>query len=376
MKRTRKLSQKKRTRLLKLDIDRFETNQKRKNKHYSSGISSFDNGDVAYEDSGRVRIDLPVELDLNSSHDDLADVLRKIRRSVLRYKKSVTLHFEGIKKIKPSALLLVTAEIHRCRMIRGKRNVTGTYPTDPNIERILEDSGVFNLIGVNARNKRKPKVFPMEYIDFISETSKVEGQVSRFRESILGKDINMSPHVRSRFYRALTEAMLNVHHHAYPVENIKTNPGRGRWWLTGHVNKKTKDLVVMFCDLGVGIPKTLPRLYTMELIRNVLSILPGINPDDGDMIKAAMQLGRTRTNQTNRGKGLNDIRSFIEQANSGSLEIYSSKGFYQYKPNNDEVVKNFSSNIGGTLIVWTVPLATVTNWVDSGVLENEPELEV
>ena len=61
----------------------------------------------------------------------------------------------------------------------------------------------------------------MEYIDFVSGTNEVTGTVKNFRESILGKEITMTPHIKSRLYRALTEAMLNVSHHAYPKNWIQ-----------------------------------------------------------------------------------------------------------------------------------------------------------
>lgn len=206
----------------------------------------------------------------------------------------------------------------------------------------------------------------MEYVDFVSNTHEVKGTVKDFREKLLGTSIVMNPQAKNKLYRVLTEAMLNVSYHAYPLSAAKTNPQRGRWWLAGHVNRRSKELMIMFCDLGVGIPRTLPKLYKMEVISSLLSLLPGINPNDGQMIQAAMQLGRSSAKQTNRGKGLNDLRSFVDNAGAGELHIFSGHGHYIYKPGHGELAHNYGTGIAGTLIKWTVPMSAVTNWAGNG----------
>lgn len=314
--------------------------------------------------AGYEEILLPEVLDLESRFDDTADVIRLIRRLALREKKPIYLVFDNVKSIKPSALLILLAEMHRCRLIHGSRNITGNYPASPKVERMLHASGFFNLLGIKSRVTRRPKSYPMEYVEFVSHTHEVKGTVRAFRESLLGTTIVMSPQAKGRFYRALTEAMLNVSHHAYPKESIRQNPARDRWWLSGHVNRKSKQLIIMFCDLGVGIPHTLPKMYPLELIHSVLALLPGIPPNDAQMIKAGMVIGRTRTGEQNRGRGLNDLRSFVDQAGAGSLNIYSRRGHYRYSPDGDETAKNYNVSMGGTLITWTVPLDTITNWTE------------
>lgn len=323
---------------------------------YKSGVS-----EVHHEE-----IRLPNNLDLVNGFEETARTTRLIRTFVLKEKKPVILDFSEVKTLKPAAMLLLLAEIHRCRLIHGHDRITGTYPTEPRIERMLDCTGFFSLLGVAPRKKAKRAKYPMEYVDFVSNTHEVKGTVKEFREKLLGTSIVMTSQARSKLYRVISEAMLNVSYHAYPRGSAKTNPQRGRWWLAGHVNRRSKELMIMFCDLGVGIPRTLPKLYKMEMIRNLLSILPGVNPNDGQMIQAAMELGRTRTGLTNRGKGLNDLRSFVDNAGVGELNIFSGHGHYQYKPGQGELVRNYATGIAGTLIKWTVPMSAITNWVGNG----------
>jgi hypothetical protein len=178
----------------------------------------------------------------------------------------------------------------------------------------------------------------------------------------LGDDILMDMVSRKKLFRAVTEAMINVGQHAYPIENRYPTSIRGRWWLAGAVDQHADSLMVMFCDLGVSIPHTLPKLYASETIGACLSLLPGLNPNDGELIRAGMTLGRSQTRETNRGKGLNDLRSFVDQSGSGELHIHSRYGSYCYRALEKEQTENYDTAIGGTFIRWNVPLSTVTNW--------------
>lgn len=305
---------------------------------------------------------LPQNLDLISDYEETAKVIKEISFISLVEKRPIFLNFDDVKTIKPEALLLLLAETNRCRLIHGSDKVTGNYPNEARIERMLDGTGFFKLLGVASRLKKRPKRYPLEYVEFVSHTDEVKGTVRKFREALLGTTITLSPKAKGRLYRSLTEAMLNVKHHAYPKGSRKMHPEKGRWWLAGHVNRKSRELMIMFCDLGVGIPATLPKIYPMEIIRATLALLPGVRPNDGEMIEAAMKLGRTRTAEQNRGRGLNDLRSLVDQAGSGALHIFSGKGYYCYRPNGEEKVKNFRKGIGGTLIKWTVPLDAITDW--------------
>lgn len=315
-------------------------------------------------------LDVPKNLDLVRNYAETAEFIRDMRRSVLHHNRRVYLVFNDAERIRPAALLLLLAEIHRCRLSHGPNMVTGTYPNNPNLERLMCRTGFFKLLNVKERTTLKVRGFPVEYIEFRSNNKLDTAEPKRLRTELLGDSITMHPKVRSRLYRSLTEAMINVGQHAYPQSSVKSHPVKKRWWLAGHVNKRKKELMVTFCDLGVGIPETLPKIYTWERIRSALSLLPGIRPNDGQMIEAAMTIGRSRTREEHRGRGLNDLRSLIDQAGSGELYIFSRKGRYRYRAGGDEEAFNSNISINGTLIKWSVPLDRVTDWIG-----NNDELE-
>jgi hypothetical protein len=306
---------------------------------------------------------LPEILDLTNPNDLTLELVRDIRKIVLIERRSVRLIFNEARDILPGSLLLLLAEIHRCRLIHGNSKLTGTYPEKgSSLEKLLHATGFFSLLNVKSSVENEPKRYPVEHVQFISDVKPPIGLNKRFRESMFGEKIEINMRMRKHIFRAIGEAIINVGQHAYPNDSRQMHPTRNRWWLSGHINKINSQMTIMFCDLGVSIPRTLPKRYPMEIIGSVLSILPGIKLNDGQMIKAGMAIGRSQTYESNRGKGLNDMRRIIDEAGEGELHIFSRKGCYRYSPGKPDQIRNFDIAVDGTLIKWTVPLNKVTEW--------------
>jgi hypothetical protein len=81
---------------------------------------------------------------------------------------------------------------------------------------------------------------------------------------------------------------------------------------------------------------------------------------DGELIRAAIEIKRSRTQKRHRGKGLLDMIKAIDNTQGGRLTILSNKGCYLYNLNNtkpSEEVKNYKDSIFGTLIIWSLPIS-------------------
>ncbi|MFH4324940.1 hypothetical protein WAJ71_20585, partial [Acinetobacter baumannii] len=84
-----------------------------------------------------------------------------------------------------------------------------------------------------------------------------------------------------------------------------------KWWL--FTKEVDGILTVCICDLGVGIPRSLkensPHVNPgwFENMRNYVKELRKKYNEDSALIKAAIEIGKTRTNLPNRGKGLSQI---------------------------------------------------------------------
>lgn len=351
--------------LRSLEQERFERrlNQKAKKLSKNTRISgtaahlnrSFTQKRKSWKSNDRwTDMSTPVDIDLSQNHQETCEFIQTVRTSV-RTGVRLRMLFDNCKTIKLSALVLLLAQIHKLRLEFGADHITGTYPESSRVERLLADSGFYKLLQVKSRKNLPVSSKLTRFIRFKSDQKPNSAEIPSLRDELLGEDLQMPGVIARLIFRALSEAMTNVNHHAYKTKSVTLSSLGGRWWMVANVSAKTRLFTLAFYDAGVGIPKTLQRKYPMERIRGVLSLLPIIQPDDGQMIRAAMELGRSRTDASNRGKGLMDLVKLIDTAGAGSMKIYSRHGSYTYTPNN-QTHANHGGFVEGTLIEWQLPI--------------------
>lgn len=350
-----------------LEKERFERrlNQKAKKHSKNSRISAgapqkvqrFSQKKKSWKSSDRwTDIAAPTDIDLARNQEETCNFIQTVRKSV-RNGVRLRVLFDECNSIKLSALVLLLAQIHKLRLEFGADHITGTYPKSARVEQLLSDSGFYKLLEVKSRKNAAISSKLTRFIRFKSDQKPNSAEIPSLRDELLGDDLQMPREIARLIFRALSEAMTNVNHHAYKTKSISVSSLGGRWWMVANVSARTRLFTLAFYDAGVGIPKTLPRKYPMEKIRGILSLLPGIEPDDGQMIRAAMELGRTRTDSSNRGKGLMDLAKLIDQAGAGSMKIYSRNGSYTHTPNGQQHA-NHGGFVEGTLIEWQLPIGT------------------
>lgn len=155
------------------------------------------------------------------------------------------------------------------------------------------------------------------------------------------------PAIENHVFAAISEAMLNVKHHAYPKSH--KNP---RWWLAGAI--RNDELNIAICDRGFGIPNTLKQWELWDLASKFLK-----GEGDGDMIGAAMTYSRTSrdTQTTGHGLGSKDIQRWVQGISNAELAVISCAGTYILEGgDNTEIVYNHKSKVDGTIIRWKIPL--------------------
>lgn len=179
----------------------------------------------------------------------------------------------------------------------------------------------------------------------------------------------LTPELSRSIYAGVSEAMTNCAHHAYEDLSL---PCR-KWWMFSREDATSGKLQVVFCDLGIGIPKSLFRESDqvsdgwLDRLKKFLAshIALGRRNDDALKIEAAIKIGRTRTKLQHRGKGLKQMVSTLDQIGEGDalVEIISGNGMYRHCAKNKKVVEkalplsdNRKTAIRGTLIHWSVPL--------------------
>lgn len=274
----------------------------------------------------------------------------------LRAKWRVRLVFEELESISSEALTYLLGQIYLLQNKYGRQNLSGCYPKSRKIEHLLNESGFFGLLRVRRRTVAGRKTGATRFLTYKTGNRLQSEDIPKIRDELFGDDFSVPQVVRSEVYRALSEAMANVGEHAYINKSNITKEMRGRWWIGASMSLKKNIFTLTFYDAGVGIPKTLPLRYNMELIRSVLSYLPGIVPNDDALIQAAIKIGRTRTHRENRGKGLMDLHRLIDRVGEGHLRIISRRGWYKYgaAKSHGGVMNGF---LEGTLISWELPLS-------------------
>lgn len=200
-----------------------------------------------------------------------------------------------------------------------------------------------------------------KFIRFVSDTD-VRGEFARVLKETIGDLANTKIEGRS-LYEAIVEAMQNVIHHAYSIaDSDDVKKIHRRWWMTGAYHSPTHQLQVVFYDLGVGIPATLPAKHGVEQIRKFLASLGLVN-NDANLIYAAMELGRSGTGLAHRGKGLQQIKALVDDLGPGKLRIMSGRGELIYDSSIDDPNEankytkvTHSQHLEGTLIQWELVL--------------------
>ena len=316
-------------------------------------------------------IEAPAHIGLHSreTHTQLTKFLSVVRKESLR-RNSIKIDFRKTTKVFSTGMLLMLAEIDRiCLTLGEKCKVTCNYPRDETVEKVFQQVGFFNILGKPHRlqiNKEDITVNSWRYASGVSVNPQ---DADILLKAIKGK----IPKGYLRLVTGVSEAMDNAVHHAYirPREDRIGASGLDkandkRWWVFAQVHEGR--LAVIFCDLGVGIPVTLPERWG-EYIGDILR-LTTLSPGKRDMkmIRRSLELGRTRTDQGHRGKGL--ARNVMKAAEElrGRLHVYSNRGvvgvdFADGSPSYTQGGNNRS--ILGTVIQWSVPIT------DAQELEDE-----
>lgn len=264
---------------------------------------------------------------------------------------SITLDFTDTRKLVSAATLLLKAELARLiRITTPNVRFRCIGPRNRKVAQVLKQTGIFKLL------EHRSSVVPT-YDDVVHWRSATGNLVDGARyDQVLGHYDGVIPEsVANGLYLGLTEAMTNCHHHAYIAQRQdgmnQTNEPK-EWWMFSQ--EREGSLTVVFCDLGVGIPETLP-IKQPGLWQRLKTAVGA--PTDAEAISEAIADSRSRTQKHYRGKGLRQLVEVIERTPGADLILYSNRGCY-ISNQGSVSTQNFDDSILGTLIGWRVPLAS------------------
>ncbi|MCU7858694.1 MAG: hypothetical protein KZQ86_02425, partial [Candidatus Thiodiazotropha sp. (ex Lucinoma kastoroae)] len=217
------------------------------------------------------------------------------------------------------------------------------------INQVLQQIGVLELLGQNPHIKTDhPDVINWHF-------AQGAGALGVKTETILGPhEGSFKEALQKGLYLGLTEAMTNTRQHAYPNSKPSedyTSEDNNEWWMFSQ--EKDGKVYVVFCDLGIGIPNSLPNKKP-ALWEKIKEKVGGI-PSDSRIISEAIKYSRSRTGQDYRGKGLGQLTSILSKTKGGNLRLFSNQGCYNVA---DGIIRrnDYRDSIQGTLISWSISL--------------------
>lgn len=292
-------------------------------------------------------------------------------KSKAKTRRTIFISFRNSEFITAPAALLLVAETDKLVKARPELIFKCSFPPvvskgkHKNIQNLVESSlkqiGFFKLI--NQTSQKLTNQFSVKSWSQLSGNTADGSLASSLLGSLGG---SMPEKVRRRMYRGVIEAIANCVEHAYPDEDINSDR---RWWMLVGIDEN--DISVVVCDLGVGIPQTLPK-HSENLLAQIFNMLPISRRDDAELIMASTYIKETRTKLSNRGKGSQDVRSIVDAFPSAHLVIRSNKGVYSIAgkdsknlprdsnakyiagTNSKERLSNYRDSIGGTIIEWVL----------------------
>jgi len=260
----------------------------------------------------------------------------------------VTLDFSLAEKMHAEGTLLFLAELKRLlRHVKGEVEIDCILPHNNKVAQVLKQVGVLDLLGVTA------PIVPVDH-DVVNWKAAHGTQVlgEKYDDILQQYDGDIAELLQDKLYTGITEAMTNVINHAYDFsrdDGLNVAPMK-EWWMFSQ--QQHGHLTIVFCDLGAGIPRTLP-MKRPGVWRRIVNLG---RTSDSDVIRHAVEDSVSRTMKDYRGKGLGQIVRVVSGITGATVNIFSNRGVHSVKCGVKPQSVTYSDSILGTLIYWRIPL--------------------
>lgn len=271
-----------------------------------------------------------------------------LRQKIGVDRNATTLDFSSTEKMSAEGALLFLAELRRLLWhVKGAVEVSCILPHNNKVAQVLKQIGVLDLLGVSS------KIVPVD--DDVINWRAAHGRRvlgEKYDDILQHYDGDIADVLQDKLYTGITEAMTNVINHAYDLardDGLDVNSEK-EWSMFSQ--QMGGFLTIVFCDLGAGIPRTLPAKRE-GLWRKIVKLG---RTGDADVIKFAVEDSVSRTRKEYRGKGLGQIVRVVSGLPRASMQIFSNRGVYGVTEGNEPQHVSYGDSILGTLIYWRIPL--------------------
>jgi hypothetical protein len=224
----------------------------------------------------------------------------------------------------------------------------------------MKQTGFYELTGVNTSTiPTRPDVIFWRSAKGRDQS----GDKISMIDEVVAQTVRLEPDAKlilGALWRGVSEAIANSvdHAHKFPRESDGfSGLADTKWWLFTQVRDGA--FIAVVCDLGCGYRATIGQSVPERMLARVQQALAGANID-AIAIEAAMEFGRTGTDEVNRGRGSRDAISVLEKHKEGTLIICSNTGVvhYGYRKGKPTVPmrRGLAFSINGTIVWWKLPL--------------------
>jgi hypothetical protein len=293
-------------------------------------------------------------IESDQTREPVMRFLAELRKAFIRDGvRAITINFTQTVQFVATATILFYAELSRLIEMTEKRiRVRYRPPINDKASQVLRQIGIDRMCGQPLTLKKS-----FRFYDDVVHWRVAHGYT--VNNSICAPAIEefegqLALPLINGLFKGLGEAMTNAKHHAYleiRADGLRYNPPYQDWWMFSQARENY--LSVVFCDLGIGIPNTLP-LKRANLWQKIRAL--GRANSDGACIEDAIEDSRTRTRRPERGKGLGNIVEVVSGLKGGMVTVLSNRGSYS-STNGTVKACDFKDSILGTVICWRVPLS-------------------
>ena len=291
----------------------------------------------------------------------ILDVIFNIQKSLENSNDRIKIDFSKVSHIYPGGMLILIAWIQLFHHIFPGR-IFASCPSGSLAGQLINHFGIGSILGVNPflNKPHDDSVVNWNYLTgTIAEGEKINNLLDKYREKT-------NAEIPEGLFAALTEALVNVRHHAY--EGSVIHEDFQKWWLFSQyvepIDKNPGGLYIAIYDIGMGIPYTMKRQIEkgeiiLDMIDKFGSVLKLSNGTllDKNLLSEAVEKKRSQTGQPHRGNGLPEMRELVESTTNGRLCIISGKAQYtSFGGKNRGQAHSIHSKFPGTLLLWSLPL--------------------
>lgn len=310
----------------------------------------------------------PSRLDITDkgSRRAFLEMLEALHHFVSHGRERFLVDFSALTRVTSGAGILLRAEIERVRKIYPQVIMRGKPPNNLKCAHVLTQIGVAKLCGMKQRHGLYDDVLHWRAVT----GNDVDGET--YATELMGPYEDRLPGgIDRNLYVGVSEAMTNVSHHAYidtRQDGLRDiHEEERQWWMFSQERKNV--LHVVICDLGIGIPRTLPISKKPELA-GVRRWMRSNDRNDADILSAVLKKTAkdrpsatgpdqtiSRTGEPHRGRGLYNIVHAVRGVEDASVGVLSNHGAWIKNTGVSGGVKqSYKDSIKGTIIFWSIPI--------------------